>query len=332
MTQWDEAWEAWEEIEEPTKAEAEETQVETPATEEPAVEVKPKRKVAGYIGVAALAFVMLAIVGMSIEDYRLPEVAVNAGSTFSPVKRTGPVQVPEGTWQPPSYSEQKGRLPARQDSIPSATDDPAAEKLHPTLSPAKGEHAEAIAELMPSAKAGQVEAQYQLASKYYVGYWRDPAEAVKWFRKAAEQGHVQAQHTLGIIYDDGDDFLLAYEPEPGKKIVLKNSIEAVKWYRKAAMQGHADGQEMLAGHYYTGEGVLQDFVQAYAWYSLAARQGRDQGHRIDPSTGEISSDGVLLTMRDVLMLVMTSQQLAQAQALSAALLEDIEARTKNQGN
>ena len=315
MTKWDEAWEAWDDVETP-KTES--------TAEVPDIEVKPKGKGGGLVWLAAIALVILAIVYMSDEDSKPP----NAGSTFSPVKGTdpvtfppppvnrpgpGPVTLPEGTWRPPSYSEQKRRT--------------AAEKLHPTISPAEGEHAEAIAELMPSAMAGQVEAQYQLANKYYVGYWRDPAEAVKWFRKAAEQGHIAAQHTLGVIYSDGDDFLLAYEPESGDKIVLKNPIEAVKWYRKAAMQGDVDAQEMLAGRYYMGEGVLQDFVHAYAWYNLAARQGGDQGHRIDPSTGEISSDGVLLTMRDVLMMGMTSQQLAQAQALSVALLEDIEAQT-----
>ena len=31
---------------------------------------------------------------------------------------------------------------------------------------------------------------------------RDDAEAVKWFRKAAEQGFVGAQGSLGFIYDN----------------------------------------------------------------------------------------------------------------------------------
>ena len=46
------------------------------------------------------------------------------------------------------------------------------------------------------------------------GVAEDGAEAVKWLRKAAEQGHVKAQYSLGVMYDLGDgvvqDFVLAH--------------------------------------------------------------------------------------------------------------------------
>jgi uncharacterized protein len=35
------------------------------------------------------------------------------------------------------------------------------------------------------------------------GVPKDDAEAVKWFRKAAEQGHAKAQFNLGAMYDNG---------------------------------------------------------------------------------------------------------------------------------
>ena len=54
-------------------------------------------------------------------------------------------------------------------------------------------------------------------------------EAVKWFRKAAEQGHVNGQNNLGEMYYFGLGVSQSYE-------------EAAKWYRKAAEQGHANGQ------------------------------------------------------------------------------------------
>ena len=57
----------------------------------------------------------------------------------------------------------------------------------------------------------------------------DKAEAVKWYRKAAEQGHSDAQNNLGACYDEGDG-------------VAVDKAEAVKWYRKAAEQGHSDAQ------------------------------------------------------------------------------------------
>ena len=37
------------------------------------------------------------------------------------------------------------------------------------------------------------------------GVEQDHAEAVKWYRKAAEQGHVEAQYELRFAYDLGDE-------------------------------------------------------------------------------------------------------------------------------
>ena len=54
----------------------------------------------------------------------------------------------------------------------------------------------------------------------------DYAEAVKWWRKAAEQGHAQGQYNLAVMYGDG-------------KGVSQDYAEAVKWYRKAAEQEYA---------------------------------------------------------------------------------------------
>ena len=45
-------------------------------------------------------------------------------------------------------------------------------------------------------------------------------EAVKWYRRVAEQGNARAQYNLGICYERGEG-------------VEKDMTEAVKWYRKA---------------------------------------------------------------------------------------------------
>ena len=47
---------------------------------------------------------------------------------------------------------------------------------------------------------------------------------MKWFSKAAEQGHDGAQHCLGICYYNGQG-------------ISQNREEAMKWLRKAAEQG-----------------------------------------------------------------------------------------------
>ena len=79
------------------------------------------------------------------------------------------------------------------------------------------------------------EVQFALGWCYYEGYGveKDPREAVKWYRKAAEQGHATAQVGLGWCYYEGGG-------------VEKDPREAVKWYRKAAEQGDAKAQKALS--------------------------------------------------------------------------------------
>ena len=79
-----------------------------------------------------------------------------------------------------------------------------------------------------------------------LGVKEDYAEAVKWYRKAAEQGQAEAQFTLGLFYYCGNG-------------VKQDYTEAVKWYRKAAEQGDADAQCNLGYCYDCGHGVKQDY-------------------------------------------------------------------------
>ena len=57
-------------------------------------------------------------------------------------------------------------------------------------------------------------------------------EAVKWFRKAAEQGEAHAQFMLGMCYFNGVG-------------ITQDKTEAVKWLQKAAKQGHEKAKKAL---------------------------------------------------------------------------------------
>ena len=85
-------------------------------------------------------------------------------------------------------------------------------------------------------------------------------EAVKYFRKAAERGHADAQYQLGMCYEFGFG-------------VEKDLSEAVKWFRKAAERGHADAQYQLGMCYDCGRGVKKDLNEAVKWFRKAAAQG-----------------------------------------------------------
>ena len=80
------------------------------------------------------------------------------------------------------------------------------------------------------------------------------------WKPLADQGFVQAQNNLGIMYEDGHG-------------VPQDYAEAVKWYRKAADQGYAPAQSNLGTMYYKGQGVPFDFAEAVTWSRKAAEQG-----------------------------------------------------------
>ena len=112
------------------------------------------------------------------------------------------------------------------------------------------------------AESGDAEAQLNLGVMYNNGEGvpQDYAEALKWFRLAADQGYAIAQNNLGVMYESGEG-------------VPQDYAEALKWYRLAADQGYAEAQSNLGLMYCAGEGVPQDYAEAVKWYRLAADQG-----------------------------------------------------------
>ncbi len=119
-----------------------------------------------------------------------------------------------------------------------------------------------VDEIRTKAEAGEAESELLLGVRYDQGgegVAKDQVEAVKWYRKAAEQNLARAQEQLGICYGKGEG-------------VAKDKVEAVKWYRKAAEQNFAEAQYNLGNQYRTGEGVAKDQVEAVKWYRKAVEQ------------------------------------------------------------
>ena len=106
------------------------------------------------------------------------------------------------------------------------------------------------------------------------GVVQDYGEACKWYRKAAEQGHAEAQNALGICYVNGEGIAKSYD-------------EAYKWFRKAAEQGLAYAQYNLSECYENGYGVNQNFEEAEKWNQKAAEQGYEKAMRRRPRQKEL---------------------------------------------
>src|SRR6266436_2993486 len=158
-----------------------------------------------------------------------------------------------------------------------------------------------LAEIRAGADKGDAKAQYELGRTFFsgtLGVAKDEAEAVKWFRKAAEQNVADAQFSLGVCYANGrgvaeDDaesvkwFRKAAEQNYARaqynlgvrytngRGVAKDDAESVKWFRKAAEQNDAGAQDAFGVRYASGEGVAKDEIEAYKWWLLAAGHGND---------------------------------------------------------
>jgi TPR repeat protein len=135
----------------------------------------------------------------------------------------------------------------------------------------KNEH-EAFELFNRAAAKGHANALFQLALMYLHGWGTAQNEplATRYFRmsvkpltQSSEQGDVEAQYKLGVMYDEG-------------RGVEKDYIEAICWYRLAAEQGHAEAQYQLGQCYDKGYGVQKDQKEAMRWYRLAAAQGHDK--------------------------------------------------------
>src|SRR5437773_414304 len=124
-------------------------------------------------------------------------------------------------------------------------------------------------EIRARAEKGDAQFQSELGEAFcfgMLGVAKDEVEAVKWFRKAAEQNLAQAQFNLGAFYECGHG-------------VAKDEVEAVKWFRKAAEQNLAQAQYNLGHCFAYGRGVAKDYVEGYKWWLLAAAQGDENAKK-----------------------------------------------------
>lgn len=85
-------------------------------------------------------------------------------------------------------------------------------------------------------------------------------DALRWYRRAAERDHAEAQYHLGLMHLNGQGVQHAHDA-------------AARWLRAAADQGHALAQRNLAVLYFRGEGVPRDHAATVEWLNRAAVQG-----------------------------------------------------------
>ncbi|HJR83237.1 MAG TPA: SPOR domain-containing protein, partial [Sphingomicrobium sp.] len=122
----------------------------------------------------------------------------------------------------------------------------------------KADYARAVAIWRPLAENGDADAAFNLGQAYRLGRGVkiDLGEAQSWLERAASQGHVDAQTTLGLLlFGNG------------------NQAEGARWLKQAAEKGEARAMLIYGTALFNGDGVPQDRVLGYAYVSRASAQG-----------------------------------------------------------
>lgn len=89
-------------------------------------------------------------------------------------------------------------------------------------------------------------------------------EAVKWYKKVADQGHAEALYKLGECYEQGEG-------------VEENIEEAIIWYKKAAEHDNFDAMNHLGECYELSDKISTNLEEAFFWYKKAAEHDLAEG-------------------------------------------------------
>ncbi|MBO5142991.1 MAG: sel1 repeat family protein [Clostridia bacterium] len=112
-----------------------------------------------------------------------------------------------------------------------------------------------------AAQFGYANAQNAVGWYYYLKH--NYAEAIRWYRKAIEQGHVRALYNLGVCYLNGHGF-------------EKNEEEAIMLFCRAVEKDDAEAEYMLGFCYEKGIGVEQSYEEAAKYYLKAVDSGNEK--------------------------------------------------------
>lgn len=122
----------------------------------------------------------------------------------------------------------------------------------------RADYSAAVEIWRPLAEAGDADAAFNLGQAYRLGRGvpLNLAAAQTWMERAAREGHIDAQTTLGLLlFNSG------------------NRIGGLRWLRSAAEQGEPRALLIYGTALVNGDGIPRDPVLGYAYVSRAAAQG-----------------------------------------------------------
>jgi cell division septation protein DedD len=123
-----------------------------------------------------------------------------------------------------------------------------------------GNYQAAVAEWRPLALAGDADAQFNLGQAYKLGRGvpADLVQAEAWYRRAAKQGHLQAEDNLGLVL-----------------FTANRRQEAMPFIINSAARGEPRAQYVLGTAHFNGDLAAEDWPRAYALTKRASDAGLD---------------------------------------------------------
>lgn len=121
-----------------------------------------------------------------------------------------------------------------------------------------GNYQAAVAEWRPLALAGDADAQFNLGQAYKLGRGvpADLVQAEAWYRRAAKQGHLQAEDNLGLVL-----------------FTANRRQEAMPFIINSAARGEPRAQYVLGTAHFNGDLAAQDWPRSYALTKRASDAG-----------------------------------------------------------
>ena len=121
-----------------------------------------------------------------------------------------------------------------------------------------GNYQGAVAEWRPLAIAGDADAQFNLGQAYKLGRGvpADLVQAEAWYRRAAKQGHLQAEDNLGLVL-----------------FTANRRQEAMPFILASAARGEPRAQYVLGTAHFNGDLAPKDWPRAYALTKRASDAG-----------------------------------------------------------
>jgi uncharacterized protein len=122
----------------------------------------------------------------------------------------------------------------------------------------RGDYPAALKEWRPLAINGDADAQFNLGQAYKLGRGvpLDLTQAEEWYRKAALQGHAQAEDNYGLVmFQNG------------------NRQKAMTWIEKSATRGEPRAQYIYGTALFNGDLATKDWIRAYAMMTRASASG-----------------------------------------------------------